>query len=129
MQFTKEMIDTQSQLKSLGHEAIVTSFADGYINLNQQELEQQVLKDKYENDAMKEYFNQIKDCDAILVLNYDKKGITNYIGGNTFLEIGYAHILDKKIFLLNPIPSIPFYESEIVATNPIILNGDLSLIK
>ena len=67
--------------------------------------------------------------DAILVLNYDKKGIKNYIGGNTLMEIGFAHILNKKIFLLNPIPDIDFYKSEIEATKPIILNGNLSNLK
>lgn len=33
--------------------------------------------------------------DAILVLNYDKKGIKNYIGGNTLMEMGFAHVHDK----------------------------------
>jgi len=63
------------------------------------------------------------------VLNYDRKGINNYIGGNTLIEIGYAHILHKKIFLLNPIPEIEFYKSEIEAVRPVILNGDISKIK
>jgi len=62
-------------------------------------------------------------------LNYDKRGIKNYIGGNTLMEIGFAHVLNKKIFLLNPIPEIPFYKSEIEAVRPVILNGDLSKVK
>ncbi len=63
-----------------------------------------------------------------LAVNIDKKGIKNYIGGNTFLEMGFAHVLDKKIFLLNEIPDIS-YKDEIKAMQPIILNGDLSKIK
>jgi uncharacterized membrane protein (UPF0127 family) len=51
--------------------------------------------------------------DAVLVLNYDRKGIKNYIGGNTLMEIGFAHVLNKKIYLMNPIPEIEFYKSEI----------------
>lgn len=71
----------------------------------------------------------MQGADAVLVLNIDKHGIANYIGGNTFLEIGFAHILNQKIFLLNPIPDMPYYKTEIVAMNPIVINGDLSLIK
>ena len=42
----------------------------------------------------------MQGADAVLVLNYDKKGIKNYIGGNTLMEIGFAHVLNQKIFLL-----------------------------
>jgi predicted RNA-binding protein with PUA domain len=65
--------------------------------------------------------------DAILVLNFDKNGVKNYIGGNTLMEIGFAHVHDKKIFLLNPIPDMP-YKDEIEATDPVVLSGDLSKI-
>lgn len=78
-------------------------------------------------DLIKRYYNLIKAADAILVLNADKKGIKNYIGGNTFLEIGFAYILEKKIYLLNPIPEVS-YRDEIVAMKPVVLNGDLSKI-
>jgi len=61
-------------------------------------------------------------------VNYDKRGIKNYIGGNSFLEMGFAHILQKKIFLLNGIPEI-IYSDEIKAMQPTVLNGDLSKIK
>jgi predicted RNA-binding protein with PUA domain len=63
-----------------------------------------------------------------LIVNIDKKDICNYIGGNTFLEMGFAHILNKKIFLLNEIPEM-IYTDEILAMQPIALNGDLSKIK
>ena len=78
-------------------------------------------------DLIKRHYNLVKEADAILVLNEEKKGIKNYIGGNTFLEIGFAHILDKKIYLLNPIPEIA-YSDEIKAVSPIILYGDLTKI-
>jgi hypothetical protein len=62
-------------------------------------------------------------------LNYDRKGIKNYIGGNTLMEIGFAHVLDKKIFLMNPIPDIEYYRSEIEAVSPVILQQNLNSIK
>lgn len=58
----------------------------------------------------------------------DKNGIKNYIEGNTLMEIGFAHVLDQKIYLLNPIPYIPHYKTEIEAVKPIILNGDISKV-
>ncbi|MDP3992633.1 MAG: hypothetical protein Q8Q05_00195 [bacterium] len=60
---------------------------------------------------------------------YDKHGIKNYIGGNTFLEMGFAHILNQKIFLLNPVPEMPYYQTEIVAMRPVVINGDFAKIK
>ena len=71
----------------------------------------------------------MQGADAVFVLNLDKNGIPNYIGGNTFLEIGFAYVLGQKIFLFNPIPDIPLYKTEIEAMKPIILNKDLSLVK
>lgn len=61
-------------------------------------------------------------------MNLDKHGVRNYIGGNTLMEIGFAHVLNQKIFLYNPIPEIPYYKSEIEAVRPIVINGDYSLI-
>jgi len=72
-----------------------------------------------------------QELDEILnrVFFFDKNGIKNYIGGNTLMEIGFAHVLNQKIFLWNPIPDIPYYKTEIEAVRPTIINGDLTLIK
>jgi hypothetical protein len=81
---------------------------------------------------MKEYFGKILNSDAILVINLEKNGIKNYIGGNTFAEIMFAFYYDKKIFFLNPIPRHEKFSSiieEVEGVNPIILNGNLDLIK
>lgn len=79
---------------------------------------------KIKDDVIKRYYNKISESDAILVLNLEKKGISNYIGGNTFLEMGFAHVLDKTIYLYNNIPDL-LYTDEINAMQPVILNGDL----
>jgi len=44
------------------------------------------------------------------------------------IEIAFAHVLDKKIYLLNPVPNIS-YSDEIEAMKPVILNGKLDNIK
>src|SRR3989339_457914 len=80
-------------------------------------------------DLIKRYYRLIGQSDAILVVNIDKKGVKNYIGGNTLMEIGFAYVLDKKIFLLNDVPEIDFLKDEILAVKPIVINDNLSLIK
>lgn len=70
----------------------------------------------------------IKEMDAVLVLNYTKNGIQNYIGGATFLEMYDAFRLDKKIFMMNDIPDL-LLKDEIIGFNPVVINGDLSKIQ
>jgi nucleoside 2-deoxyribosyltransferase len=80
-------------------------------------------------DFMRDHFEKIKNSDAVLVLNIDKDGKKNYVGGNAFLEMGLAFALGKKIFMLNPIPEELSYAEEIKGMRPIIIEGDLSRIK
>jgi len=78
-------------------------------------------------DFMLRLPQRLKKPDAILVINYPKKGIEGYIGGNTFLEMGYAFGLKKKIFVLFPLPHMD-YEAEMHAMEPMVLDGDLGKI-
>ena len=129
MQFTEKMLEFRDELNKLGHEAFLTDLHESFIGKNDEEKEAIKLHQKYNMDAIRTFWNAMQGADAVLVLNYGKHGIENYIGGNTLMEIGFAHVLNQKIFLLNPIPEIPYYKTEIIAVNPIIINGDLSLIK
>ncbi|WP_299578823.1 hypothetical protein [uncultured Sunxiuqinia sp.] len=83
---------------------------------------------KIEHDVIRSYFEKIKMADGILVLNFDKKGIANYIGGNTFLEMGFAHVLNKRIILYRPVPEM-LYTDELLAFNPEVIDEDLALIR
>lgn len=83
---------------------------------------------KIEGDLIRRYFKKIESVDAVLVVNEDKNGIKNYIGGNTFLEMSFAHVLNKKVFLLNSVPDMS-YTDEIVAMQPIVIDGDLKRLK
>jgi hypothetical protein len=78
-------------------------------------------------EAVMDHFNKVAWSEAILVLNYNKNKIKNYIGGNTLMEIGIAFYLKNKIFLLNQVPEIS-YKEEILGVRPIIINNDLSKI-
>jgi hypothetical protein len=77
---------------------------------------------------MKKDEENITPQDAVLVLNLKKKGIKNYIGGATFLEVYMAWRMNKKIFFYNPLPNCSFTD-ELVGMTPIILNGDLTKLK
>ena len=70
---------------------------------------------------------RIKSMDAVLVLNYEKHGIKNYIGGSTFLEMYEAFRNNKKIFMYNPIPEGLLFD-EISGFSPIVINGNLELV-
>lgn len=69
----------------------------------------------------------IKNIDAVLVLNFNKNGQENYIGGATFLEIYDAFRMNKKIYFVNDIPN-NMLKDELIGFNPTIINDDLTKI-
>lgn len=129
MQFVDKMVEVKDKLQSLGHEAFLTDLHKNLVGKTDEEIEKIKLYQKYNLDAIREFWREMQGADAVLVLNFDKTGIKNYIGGNTLMEIGFAHVLNQKIFLWNPIPEMPYCKTEIEAMKPVIINGDLSLIK
>jgi len=127
MQYTEKMLEARDALINIGHDAFVTDLHKALVGKSDEEKEKIKLHQKYNMDAIREFWRAMQGADAVLVLNYDKNGVKNYIGGNTLMEIGFAHVLNQKIFLLNPIPEIPYYKTEIEAVKPIIINGNLKL--
>lgn len=126
MQFHQEMREVREKLEARGHTVLVPKGIElmdttGYVVPIEDE---ERITHKIEYDFIREHFRKIEKSDAILILNYDKKGIANYIGGNTFLEMGLAFWLGKKIYLLNPIPEMD-YKTEMHAMQPAVLAGDL----
>lgn len=128
MQHTEKMIALRDELNKLGHNAFVTTLAEPFIGKTDNEKEKIKIWQKRNKDAIREFWNLMQGADAVLVANYDKNGEKNYIGGNTFLEIGFAYVLNQKIFILNQIPDIKYYKTEIVAMKPTIVDGNLKLI-
>lgn len=129
MQFTERMMELCEQLEKQGHLAFMSKFAPFFVGKTDEEKEKIKLTQKNQHDAIREFWKPMQTADALLVANYDKHGIKNYIGGNAFLEMGFAHVLNQKIYLLNPIPNMPYYGTEIAAMRPTVINGNLSLIK
>ena len=129
MQFTNKMIEVRDRLNKMGHNAFVTKFCEGMLGKSDEEIEKIKLDQKYNQDAIREFWKLMQGTEAVLVLNFDKNGIKNYIGGNTLMEIGFAYVLGQKIFLWNDIPNMDYCRTEIEAVRPTIINGDLNKIK
>jgi len=129
MEFHHQMRAVRTALEKQGYTVLVPKdieLMDKHHYVVPDSVEEKITH-KIEYDFIREHFRKIEKSDAILVLNYEKNDVPNYIGGNTFLEMGLAFWLGKPIFLLNPIPDME-YKTEMHAMQPIILNGDLSLI-
>jgi len=132
--FTNKIKEVAEQLSEKGYDVEIplTSqrIINGELTLEEFYKEQKngdgALR-KIQDGVIKRYYEIIKNSDAVLVINMDKNGIENYIGGNTLIEMAFAHVLDKKVFLLNPIPEIS-YKDEIMAMRPIVLDGNLAKV-
>ncbi|MFH1089837.1 MAG: hypothetical protein V1716_05450 [Candidatus Uhrbacteria bacterium] len=129
MQFTEKMMELRDRLIDLGHESFLTGLAEPFVGKTDEEKEQIKIHQKMNCDAIREFWDLMQDGDAVLVTNYKKHGVPNYIGANTFLEMGFAHVLNQKIFCLNPLPDNNYLKTELEAMRPIIIDGDLTKIE
>lgn len=128
MAFAKKMKKVRKALEQKGHKIFAPVFTEDWASGKlQKRKNEDGLKRSY--DLIRDYYRKIKKSNAILVLNYDKGGVKGYIGGNTFLEMGFAHVLNKKIFLWQDIPKTDLYLDEIRAMKPVVINEDLEKIK
>jgi len=82
---------------------------------------------QWKSEMIKHSLQTIENNDAVLVLNFDKDNLKNYIGGAIFLEMYDAFRLGKKVFMYNDIPEGILHD-EIRGFDPIILNGNLDKI-
>ncbi len=102
--FKEKKIEIKKELIALGHEPIIHPHYEDFVAGNRQDIWKMVengehARAKIENDYIMWYYNAIVNSDAVLVLNLEKNCKQNYIGGNTFLEIGFAYVNNKEIFL------------------------------
>lgn len=78
---------------------------------------------------IREHFNEIAKCDAILVANYEKHGKQNYIGPNVLMEMAAAFFVKKPIYILNEQPDDSPLIDEILGLEPVFLKGDIQKLK
>jgi nucleoside 2-deoxyribosyltransferase len=124
MHFFDEMLALKAELESMGFGVFMPD-REGldidYAKLSQKE--QIDLKQTF----IDRHIAHIHNSDAILVANYNKNGHENYIGANSFLEMGIAYALGKKIFLLNDIPE-QSNSAEIRGLKPIPAMGNTNIL-
>lgn len=137
--FFDEMLQIKKDLENLGHKVQIppTQITDNtgklisvkeYYKIRNETTDENSWVWNTKTNAIRAHFEKIQWSDVILVLNYTKNNIENYVGGNTFLEMGVAFHINKPIYLLNNIPESSFKE-ELLGLKPIIINKNLDLIK
>ena len=132
--FYKQVLEAEKELRKRGFRVKIPSTA--HVMKKSGNFDVEHYKTWFKNPAdyrvkaklMRRHFKKVFESDAILVLNYEKKGAQGYIGGNTLMEMAIAFHYRKPIYVLNPVPEAsPIYE-EILGMNPVFLKGDLKKI-
>ena len=131
--FIHDMVKAKNNLISLGYDGWIHPHYEAFVRGEKKDHlarwesgERAALK--RENDYLRQHYKHILESDAVLIVNGEKRGIQNYIGGNVLIEMGQAHVNDKKIFFLNGMPAGLPYMDEIESMDPICLQGDLQNI-
>lgn len=103
--FMHKMVAVTDELISMGIDAHIAEHYRGLVSGAAASQGMRNLLDKGERAKIKQEFNTFKmhyknilESDAILLVNDEKRGISNYIGGNVLIEMGQAFVNDKKIF-------------------------------
>lgn len=129
MSFAHKMMEIQKTLETGWHEVSLSPDIDFFLkNPKEHVTLEQELEFCRRTGVMKKFFDEIAQHEAILFLNYEKKWIPGYIGASVLMEIGIAYYLGKKIYLINDIDRTQSYALEVLVTDPVVINEDLTLI-
>lgn len=127
--FYRQAVDIQAVIEKSGYKVIIPAMAEEMKRTGDYEVSHHKTwladPDDYHKKAalIHGHFDEVAIADAILVLNYEKNGKQNYIGGNVLMEMGLAFHLKKPIFILNEIPEESAYLEEIKGVLPVVLHG------
>lgn len=133
--FYQHVIELQNELQALGLGVIIPKTARLMSEKNDFDVSHYKTwfanADDYGKKAalIRAHFDEITRSDAILVVNDEKHGVPNYIGGNVLMEMALAFHLKKPIFILNDYSLDTPLDEEIRGLLPIVLRGDLSGIR
>src|SRR5258707_1006044 len=121
----REALLLKGLLEGIGHSVDIP---EAILNESQSaHLERSNLEkgdEKVRRNLIRRSYETIMRQDAVLVVNPERQGIDGYIGANTLIEMAFAHVLGKKVFVLNALPDLP-YTPELLATQPVVLSGHL----
>ena len=128
--FYKHVVDIEAELVALGFDVLVPHNANEMKKTGDFEPTHRTWlqnPDDYhkKSDYMRRHFDEIEKGDVCLVVNDEKHGKPNYIGGNVLIEMAIAFYLNKSIYIFNGLPEGTPYDEEIIGMNPVVLDGDI----
>lgn len=122
LDFAKEMIEVKNFFNEYLNISVTLPELKRYQDIRDVEGDD-ITFTKIKNRLTLENMNNVEKCDGLLILNYTHRGIKNYVGGNSFLEMCIAFYLNKPIYLLNDIPENMPYTEEIKSFYPIVIKS------
>ena len=130
--FYRQAVDLQEELEKLGYKVVVPVTASRMKESGDFDVEHYKTwfadASDYHKKAklMRQHFDEVTAGDAILVLNYEKRGKQNYIGGNVLMEMCLAFYHHKPIFVINDMPEDSPFAEEILGMQPTFLHGKVA---
>jgi nucleoside 2-deoxyribosyltransferase len=122
MDFSHDMTTLGKELERMGYTVMLPADEDQGSNGHAKCTIEDFAAQK--RHFVDEHLEKIKNSDAILIANFEKRGITGYIGANTLVEIAFAYAFHKPIFVLHPLGEQPC-KSEVLGMQSANLNGEL----
>ncbi len=132
--FYEQVVQLKHQLEKIGYKVLIPLVAEMMFKQNNydvatfkpnvSELEGKLQKTK----LMHAHLDKVEEGDICLVVNNEKHGIANYIGGNVLMEMALAFHQKKPIAIFNAIPDESAYLEEIIAMQPIELHGNIEIL-
>ena len=129
--FYHKAVEVQQELEQHGFKVIVPHTAEKMKKTGNYDAShyRTWLKDPKHYDRktwlMREHFKEVASGDIVLVINEEKHGQKNYIGGNVLIEMALGFYLGKLIYILNDVPDQSPFLEEIIAMQAIPLRGKL----
>jgi hypothetical protein len=133
--FYRQAVEIKAKLEKAGYKVLIPAVAEKMAETGDYDVSHYKTWYADSNDYHKKaklihgHFDEVVKGDATLVLNYEKHGIQNYIGGNVLMEMALAFHFNKPTFILNEVPEESAYLEEILALAPTVLHGKLEDLK
>lgn len=129
--FYRQVVELQSTLEELGYKVLIPHNAQMMKDSGDYEVSHYKTwygnADDYDKkaDCMRWHFDEIAKSDAVLVINNEKHGVPNYIGGNVLMEMALAFYQRKPIYLCNEVPTESPFLEEVLGMGSVPLHGDI----
>jgi hypothetical protein len=120
MAFYAEMLHVRRELDTHGVASVIPDAEDASHAAMSAEIYA-----AFKNAASEAHVRRIRypRTTGILVLNFLRHGIRDYIGPSTFAEIAVAHAAQKRIYILNGLPTM--YAEQLRSWRVRCLGGEL----